>query len=265
MGATAGKGQQRMRNCRAICAVVAIGVLLGLVHWVDPSRWEALATARFFLLKGIANTFIYSAAGALIGIAGGFVLAAGRIYGRWPGHIAGAFIVCVQAVPALLIILACYLALPELLGHRISAEAAAVAALGLISSTYYCEAARAAIAAVDPLQWDVAAITGLPITATIFRLILPQALPAAVPAIGTASVIVYKLSTLLYPLGIQDFFRAAVLVNNHIIDPVLIYSILALFYFATCKALTAGVSWMASLYIKQSGGRLGNQVSFAGA
>lgn len=240
-------------------AVVTAGFAVALS--VDASRWETLATALSFLETGVVNTLVYSAAGALIGITGGFVLASARLYGGGPGRLAAAIVICIQALPALLIILGCYYTLPEMLGMRISPEAAAIIALGLISSTYYCEAVRAAVAAVDPLQWDAAAITGLSEATTVFRLILPQALPAAVPAIGTASIVVYKLSTLLYPLGIQDFFRAAVLVNNHIIDPVLIYSIITIFYFLTCKALTIAVSLLSSAYVKKPGPFASTQAS----
>lgn len=254
-----------MKYARTVWTIVLSVVFLAAILSVDVSRWQALATARSFLLRGVVNTFLYSIAGALIGIVGGSVLSAARLYGGWPGRFATVLVVTVQALPALLIVLSCYYTLPELLGQRLSPETAAIIALGLISSTYYCEAVRAAVAAVDPLQWDAAIVTGLPRTTTIFRLILPQALPAAVPAIGTASIVVYKLSTLLYPLGIQDFFRASVLVNNHIIDPVLIYAILTVFYFVTCKGLTVGVSHLSSLYLKKSGGWAAPPASFAGA
>ncbi len=254
-----------MKHSRTFSTVVLCAVLLIAILSVDLGRWQALATARYFLLQGIANTFLYSIAGAGIGLAGGFVLAAARLYGNWPGRLATTLVVTIQALPALLIVMSCYYMLPELLGTRFSAEAAGVMAMGLISSTYYCEALRAAVAAVDPLQWDAGIITGIPRTTTIFRLILPQALPAAVPAIGTASIVVYKLSTLLYPLSIQDFFRASVLVNNHIIDPVLIYSLLTVFYFVTCKMLTSGVSRLSSFYIKKSGGWVAPPTVLSGA
>ncbi|MCG7505358.1 ABC transporter permease subunit [Mesorhizobium retamae] len=235
-------------------ATIAAAILL-LAITVDSSRWEALAQARQFFLTAIINTFYFSLAGASIGLIGGSLLASCRLVGGWPGTLAGALVMLVQALPPLLIILGCYFALPELLGLTVTPELAAVIALGSISSTYYCEAVRGAVAGVDPLQWDAAITTGLSRRASILKVILPQALPAAVPAIGTTSIVVYKLSTLLYPLGIQDFFRAAVLVNNHVIDPVLIYSLVTLFYYTTCKALTAAISQLSAAYVAKSAGQ----------
>lgn len=242
------------RTSMVSVATIAVAILV-LALSVDVSRWAALAQARQFFLAAIINTFCFSFAGALIGLIGGSVLAFCRLVGGWLGVLAGMLVALVQALPQLLIILGCYFALPEILGLTISPEMAAVVALGTISSTYYCEAVRGAVAGVDPLQWDVAITTGLSRRASLLRVILPQSLPAAVPAIGTTSIIVYKLSTLLYPLGIQDFFRAAVLVNNHVIDPVLIYSLVTLFYYATCKALTATVTQLSAIYIAKSAGQ----------
>lgn len=231
-------------------------IVLSLFFWIvfDP-RWHDLLLSRWYLLKGIETTFVYSIMGGLLGLIAGGFLAAMRMVGGVLGVAATAVVAFSQAIPPLFIIVAFYLATPNILSVTPSPEAAGVIALGVIASGYYCEAIRAAVVGVDPLQAEAGRMSGLSRIAVFSRIVLPQALVACVPAIGAASIIVFKLSTLLYPIGITDFFRATVLVNNRVIEPLRCYVVIAAFYYVASDIIQIAISLISDRISTRSSGR----------
>ncbi len=208
----------------------------GVWALIDPV-WKELASSWQFFLDGLYTTAIYSLTGVSLGLLFGALLAGLRLAGGLPGFIAGFIVVSTQAIPPLFIISAAYLVSPEVLPFRVTPASAAVVALTLIGGSYYCEALRSAVAGVERLQIEAAEITGLSRRTILFRIILPQALISCVPALGAISIVVFKLSTLLYPLGITDFFRTTVLVNNRVVAPWQCYALIAAFYYVMSDVL----------------------------
>ncbi|MEX5575609.1 ABC transporter permease subunit [Pseudomonas lijiangensis] len=216
--------------------LLIIPALFGVWALIDPI-WKELASSWPFFLEGLYTTAIYSLAGVVLGLLFGGLLASLRLAGGLAGFIGGFIVVATQAVPPLFIISAAYLVSPEVLPFRVTPATAAVVALTVIGGSYYCEALRSAIAGVEQLQIEAAEITGLSRRTTLLRIILPQALISCVPALGAISIVVFKLSTLLYPLGITDFFRTTVLVNNRVVAPWQCYALIAGFYYVMSDVL----------------------------
>ena len=48
----------------------------------------------------------------------------------------------------------------------------------------------------------------------------------------------FKLTSLIYIVGITDFFRAVILINNRVFEPLPLYTMLAIGYFVCCYALS---------------------------
>jgi ABC-type amino acid transport system permease subunit len=70
--------------------------------------------------------------------------------------------------------------------------------------------------------------------------VLPQALRNMVPALIATIVMMFKTTSLIYVVGITDFFRAVILINNREFEPVALYTTLAVGYFVCCWLL----SWL---------------------
>lgn len=212
--------------------IVIVIVILALAAWIllDQS-WLDVWSSRSFLMTGVGVTLFYSIIAVVLGLVFGGVLALMRLAGGLLGVISACVVTGTQALPAIFLISGVYLAIPELLPVKISPMYAAIIALTLISSSYYCEAFRGSFADVDKLQVEAGKITGLSRSIIFRRIVLPQALTSCLPTLGSISIVVFKLSTLLYPLGITDFFRTTVLVNNRIMAPVQCYALLAIFYY----------------------------------
>ncbi|WP_187395160.1 ABC transporter permease subunit [Pigmentiphaga aceris] len=217
----------------------------GIWMCVDPI-WIELAPSWPFFLKGLQTTAVYSTIGVALGLMMGGCLAALRLAGGVAAFASSTLVAATQAVPPLFIISAAYLVSPEILPFRVTPAQAAVFALAMIGGSYYCEALRSAIAGVERLQVDAADITGLSRRVVFTRIVLPQALVSCVPALGAISIVVFKLSTLLYPLGITDFFRTSVLINNRVIAPLHCYALIAAFYYVVSDLLQSFIAWVSS-------------------
>jgi His/Glu/Gln/Arg/opine family amino acid ABC transporter permease subunit len=221
-------------------------ILVVFSIWVslEPS-WRELWAARIFFLNGVLTTALYSVLGVAFGLLLGGLLAGMRLYGGVLGVVSATVVTATQAVPPLFIITGVYFVSPEVLPFKITPAASAVTALTLVASSYYCEAMRGAIAGVEKIQVEAAKITGLSRRIIFSKIVMPQALVASVPAIGAISIVVFKLSTLLFPLGITDFFRTTVLVNNRVIAPLECYALIAIFYYVASDALQYWVQQLA--------------------
>jgi polar amino acid transport system permease protein len=68
---------------------------------------------------------------------------------------------------------------------------------------------RAGIEAVPPGQWEAATALSLPRGRTWFAVILPQAIPRVLPALGNYSISLLKETPILLTIGVLDIVGAA--------------------------------------------------------
>jgi ABC-type amino acid transport system permease subunit len=59
-----------------------------------------------------------------------------------------------------------------------------------------------------------------------------------IPSLISHIVMMFKLTSLIYIVGITDFFRAVILINNRVFEPLPLYTMLAIGYFVCCYALS---------------------------
>ena len=90
------------------------------------------------------------------------------------------------------------------------------------------------------MQRESAYATGLSAAQAFTRIVLPQALRNMLPALIAHFVLMFKITSLVYVIGLIDFFRAVILVNNREFAPYALYTTLAVGYFVCCYAL----SWL---------------------
>jgi polar amino acid transport system permease protein len=102
----------------------------------------------------------------------------------------------IRRTPILVQLYFLFYVLPDM-GVLLSPLAAGVVGLGLHNSAYLCEVYLAGIANVGKGQWD--AVTALNLTRAYAwrRVILPQAIPPIVPALGNYVLLIFKETALL--------------------------------------------------------------------
>jgi His/Glu/Gln/Arg/opine family amino acid ABC transporter permease subunit len=225
---------------RALVAVTcAAGVwLVGSLDWahVIPS-WQ-------FLLLALGRSWWLAIVAMAIGLVAAVPLALLRVYGPpWPRRITALVIEAVRATPELMIIFWVYFTLPVLTGSRVSAWDAALGSLSVIAAVYLAEVVRAGLYSVPGSQREAAYALGLTRFAAFRLVVLPQALRNMLPALVAQLVSLFKTTSLVYAIGVMDFFRAVSVTNNAVFAPYPLYLVLGAGYFVSCWVITRAVRW----------------------
>lgn len=216
-------------------------VLLLLAYAFRDLRWEVVWDSRALLLNGLWTSWILTIIGVVLGMLAGVPLAVARLYGPWGvRHVAVAFIETIRATPQLMIIFWVFFTYPAVVGHDVSPWGAGVVSLFMIAAAYLAEVVRGGLVSVPSGHVEAAFSTGLSPLQAFRYIILPQALRNMIPAFVAQIVSLFKTTSLIYVVGLVDFFRAIIIVNNANFAPYELYTAMAVGYFVCCYAL----SWL---------------------
>ena len=149
------------------------------------------------------------------------------------------YIQLLQGTPLLLQLFLVFFGLP-LIGIEVSPLLAAGLALTLYASAFLAEIWRGCVDAIPLGQWDASASLGMGFTQRMRYVILPQALKIAIPPTVGFLVQLIKSTALASILGFQELTRSGQIIANATFQPLLIYGLVALIYFAICFPLTLG-------------------------
>lgn len=128
-----------------------------------------------------------------------------------------------------------------LLGIEVSPWLAASLALTFWTSAFLTEIWRGCVESLPKGQWEAGETLALSYVEQMRYVILPQALRIAIPPTVGFSVQVIKGTALASIIGFVDLTKAGTMLNNATFRPFLVYSLVALIYFALCFPL----SWVA--------------------
>jgi len=214
-------------------------MLLVLLFLLRGQRWEVVVASGPFLLKSRGVSWLLTFAAIGIGLPAGVLLALLRTSGPpLLKQMAVGVIEVVRATPQLMVIFWVFFAMPAMTGHKVPAWTAAIASLSLVAASYLAEVVRAGLLSVPHIQTESGLTTGLTRSQIFFSIVLPQALRNMVPALIATIVMMFKTTSLIYVVGITDFFRAVILINNREFEPVALYTTLAAGYFVCCWLLS---------------------------
>jgi len=142
----------------------------------------------------------------------------------------------IRSTPLLIQIFFIYFVLPEF-GIVLDAFLAGTLALGIHYATYCSEVYRAGIEAIPRGQWEAATALNLSPTTTFRDIIIPQAIPPVVPALGNYLVALFKETPLLSAIAVLELMQTAKILgsqNFRYIEPItlvggffLIFSLIA--------------------------------------
>jgi len=124
------------------------------------------------------------------------------------GRAAELWVDFVRSTPLLIQIYFAYYVLPGL-GLALSPLATGVLALGLHYSSYTSEVYRAGIDGVPRGQWEAARVLRLSRWETWRRVVLPQAIPPIVPALGNYLIAMFKDSPMLAAITVMELLQTA--------------------------------------------------------
>lgn len=173
--------------------------------------WDWQFTGRILpdVLRGLLVTFEATVLGSLVAFVLGLALALlRRSRLRLVSGAAWVFVEVVRSTPLLVQLYFLFNVLPGV-GLRFSSLTTGVIGLGMHYATYTAEVYRAGIEGVPRGQWDAAAALSLPAHRVWTAVILPQAVPRVLPALGNYVISMFKETPLLLAIGVLDLVGAA--------------------------------------------------------
>jgi polar amino acid transport system permease protein len=197
---------------------------------VDFSLWD--------IVRNLLLAARWTMALSLIAFVGGGVVGLGLLLARAAG-LRGArqgvaiYVQLFQGTPLLMQLFLAYFGM-ALLGVDTSAWTAAAVALTLYSSAFLTEIWHGCVQSVPKGQWEAAQSLALSTGELLRHVVLPQAARLAVaPTVGFL-VQVVKGTALASVIGFVELTKAGTMITNATFKPFLVYSCVALMYFALC-------------------------------
>jgi polar amino acid transport system permease protein len=201
---------------------------------VDFSLWD--------ITRNLLLAARWTIALSLIAFAGGGLAAAALLLLRlarpgWGARLVRVYVQIFQGTPLLMQLFLAYFGL-ALFGLKVSAWAAAAAALTLYSSAFLVEIWRGCVAAIPRGQWEAGASLALSLTEQLRWVIIPQALRIGVPPTVGFLVQVIKGTALASVIGFIEITKTGSMIANATFRPFLVYGCVALMYFMLCWPLS---------------------------
>lgn len=177
-------------------------------------NWQFAVEITPEVLRGLGVTLAAVFWGMLIALTVGLAWAICRRsrskFFSWP---ATAFVEFVRGTPLLVQIYFIYYVLPSA-GIILSPFLAGVIALGLYYSCYTSEVYRAGINDVPDGQWQAAKALNFTRGQTYRYVILPQAIPPIIPALGNYLIAMFKDTPMLSAITVLEILRRAQIIGN---------------------------------------------------
>ncbi|MFC9256801.1 ectoine/hydroxyectoine ABC transporter permease subunit EhuD [Amycolatopsis thailandensis] len=172
--------------------------------------WEAAANSVPLLLEGLLVTVEITLLASVVAYAFGLVFALIRRAGiPVLSQAVLLFIEFVRSTPLLIQVFVLYYVIQPVGGMTLSPFATGVIALGVHYATYAAEVYRAGIEAVPKGQWEAATALNLPRSRVWTAVVLPQAVPRVLPALGNYTISMFKETPLLLAIGVVDVLARA--------------------------------------------------------
>lgn len=191
------------------------------------------------LLPGLRVTVELASTASLIALCA--AAAAGlarRSPRRWLRWLSTSYVELFRGTSALVQLYFAYFVLP-LLGVEIDAMSAGVWALGLNAGAYGAEVVRGAVAAVPVGQWEASSVLGMSRRVTLLRVIVPQALPRALPPLNNVLIELLKNTSLASLITLSDLTFEAQSLRAATLRTTETFGLLLAFYFALSLIVTA--------------------------
>lgn len=171
------------------------------------------------MLKGLLVLARATVFGFAVALVVGLAFALGRRSKHrvisWP---TAGLVEFVRSTPLLVQLYFLYFALPDA-GLRLGRMQALVIGLGIHYGAYCSEAYRAGINSVPDGQWEAATAMNLGRTTTWTRVILPQAIPNVLPALGNFLVAAFKDAPLGYAITVTEVLFFATTISGRMFRP----------------------------------------------
>jgi polar amino acid transport system permease protein len=217
--------------------------------WDWGYTWEILPRLAKASIVTIEATILGFALAATVGL----VLAILRMSkSGWIAIPTAGFIEFIRSTPLLIQIFFVFFVFPEF-GLTLSAMTAGVLAIGIHYGTYCSEVYRAGLANIPRGQWEASTALNLSAYHTFRDVIIPQAIPPVVPALGNYLVALFKETPLLSAIAVLELMQTAKILgseNFRYIEPITLVGL----FFLVFSLVTAALIRQVEGYLNRRGG-----------
>jgi len=172
--------------------------------------WEILPTLGSALIITVQATVL----GMSLAVVLGLILAMlRRVRSRWISAPVAVLIEFVRSTPLLVQMYFLFYVLPQT-GMRLSPLVTGILALGVHYAAYCAEVYRAGIESVPRGQLEAATALNLSPWRTAVGVVLPQAIPPVVPALGNYLVAMFKDTPLLSAITVVELLQQSKIIGS---------------------------------------------------
>jgi polar amino acid transport system permease protein len=200
----------------------------------DISTWDIVRNLLLSARWTLALTFTAFIGGGIVGL----IVLFARTSGIKPlVLLTQGFIELFQGTPLLMQMFLMFFGL-ALFGMDVPAWLAAGVALTLWSAAFLAEIWRGCVDSISKGQWEASASLALNYMEQMRYVILPQAIRIAIPPTVGFSVQIVKGTAIASIIGFVELTKAGTMLTNATFKPFLVYSLVALMFFALCWPLS---------------------------
>ena len=209
--------------------------------------WSGIPGALPVLWSGFIVTLEITVIAIIAGIVWGTVLAMFRLSSLKPlAWFANVYVTFFRSIPLVMVLLWFFLIVPQVLQRVLDLSptidirfASAIIAFSLFEAAYYSEIIRAGIQSVSRGQISAAFAVGMTYGQAMRLIVLPQAFRAMVPLLLTQGIVLFQDTSLVYVIGLADFFRTATNIGDRDGTSVEMVLFAGAVYFVICLAASA--------------------------
>ena len=204
--------------------------------FVDTLVVQALPVTLQLILGALIGACI-------IGLAGGIIRGL-----KIPvlDQILGVYAQLCRGIPDMLVLLFLYATMTSGSTYSI-----AVLGMSLIQGAYIMEIIKGGILSVDKGQWEAAKAMSLPRPITLFRIVIPQVMLVALPALIGQLVMLIKGTSVASTIGCLELTKRAVIAMSGYSNALIVYGCVLIMFFIMCHALTVAGKQLEKYVVKR--------------
>ena len=183
--------------------------------------WSSIPGALPYLGQGMVRTLQITGVAIVVGIVLGTLIAVARLSkSSMLSNLAALYVNGFRSVPLVMVLLWFYLLVPQLINSLIGHPGfdirllSAFVAFALFEASYYAEIIRAGIQSVSGGQVSASLALGMTGGQTMRLIVLPQAFRRMIPLLLTQAIILFQDTSLVYVIGLAEFFGVAYNTGN---------------------------------------------------
>lgn len=191
------------------------------------------------ILIGIPTTLMFVVIAWILGLLLGILVTIGRLsHSKVLRGLLATYVSFTRSIPIILQLFLVYYGLPTLLNEwgidlsGLNKMYFCVTAYVFYYGAYLSEVFRPAYLAVDRQQYETAIAMGYTRWYAQIKIVIPQVIPIALPALGNETINLIHQSSLLFIIGVVDLMGQAeeIIAENYTVSPILVYFLAGIIY-----------------------------------